>query len=159
MDDFRTGRNPGPEAGRSVADRMGWMARHRGDGRATRTSPGLEDSATPPEARRGWWARVARVGRFSYTLAMSILLDENSRVIVQGITGREGQARTRLMLDYGTNVVAGVTPGKGGTTVLGVPVFDTCAEAVAALGARATGASGMSNRGRDARAPALEGGL
>ena len=65
---------------------------------------------------------------------MSILLDETSRVLVQGITGREGQARTRLMLDYGTRVVGGVTPGKGGTTTLGVPVFDSCADAVKALG-------------------------
>src|SRR6186713_1171717 len=65
---------------------------------------------------------------------VAILIDETKRVIVQGITGREGQARTRLMLDYGTKVVGGVTPGKGGTEVLGVPVFSTCAEAVAALG-------------------------
>jgi succinyl-CoA synthetase alpha subunit len=65
---------------------------------------------------------------------MSILIDESSRVIVQGITGREGQARTRLMLDYGTRVVGGVTPGKGGSEVLGVPVFNSCAEAVTALG-------------------------
>ena len=65
---------------------------------------------------------------------MAILIDESRRVIVQGITGREGQARARLMLDYGTNVVGGVTPGKGGQTVLGVPVFDTVAQAAAALG-------------------------
>lgn len=65
---------------------------------------------------------------------MAILVDESSRVIVQGITGREGQARARLMLDYGTAVVGGVTPGKGGTTTLGVPVFDSCADAVRALG-------------------------
>ena len=65
---------------------------------------------------------------------MSILIDQTKRVIVQGITGREGQARTRLMLDYGTRVVGGVTPGKGGTSVLGVPVFDSCSAAVAALG-------------------------
>lgn len=64
---------------------------------------------------------------------MSILLDRNTRVLVQGITGREGQARTRLMLDYGTRVVGGVTPGKGGTEVLGVPVFNSCGEAAAAL--------------------------
>src|SRR6202022_3422030 len=56
---------------------------------------------------------------------MAILIDETKRVLVQGITGREGQARTRLMREYGTNVVAGVTPGKGGQTVLGVPVFNT----------------------------------
>ncbi len=65
---------------------------------------------------------------------MAILIDESKRVIVQGITGREGQARTRLMLDYGTKVVGGVTPGKGGVEVLGVPVFNSCAEAVSALG-------------------------
>lgn len=66
---------------------------------------------------------------------MAILIDRHSRVIVQGITGREGQARTRLMLDYGTTVVGGVTPGKGGTQTLGVPVFDSCRDAVATLGA------------------------
>lgn len=65
---------------------------------------------------------------------MPILLDSTTRVIVQGITGREGQARTRLMLEYGTRVVGGVTPGKGGSSVLSLPVFDSCAEAVAALG-------------------------
>src|ERR1700741_3284431 len=65
---------------------------------------------------------------------MAILIDEKKRVLVQGITGREGQARTRLMRDYGTNVVAGVTPGKGRHTVLGVPVFNTPKEAVNALG-------------------------
>ena len=60
---------------------------------------------------------------------MAILIDEKKRVLVQGITGREGQARTRLMLGYGTNVVAGCTPKKGGQEVLGVPVFNTVAEA------------------------------
>lgn len=61
---------------------------------------------------------------------MSILVDETTRVLVQGITGREGMARTRLMIEYGTKVVAGVTPGKGGQTVFEVPVFDTVLEAV-----------------------------
>src|SRR6266700_3029918 len=56
---------------------------------------------------------------------MAILIDETKRVLVQGITGREGRARTRLMREYGTKVVAGVTPGKGGENVLGVPVFNT----------------------------------
>lgn len=60
---------------------------------------------------------------------MSILVNEKSRVCVQGITGREGMVRTRLMKDYGTRVVAGVTPGKAGTDVYGVPVFDTMQEA------------------------------
>src|SRR5439155_1271620 len=75
------------------------------------------------------------VGRTDWRHAlMAILIDEKKRVLVQGITGREGQARTRLMREYGTNVVAGVTPGKGGQTVLGVPVFNTPQEAVKALG-------------------------
>src|SRR5919106_2356739 len=65
---------------------------------------------------------------------MAILIDEKKRVLVQGITGREGRSRTRLMRDYGTNVIAGVTPGKGGQMVIGVPVFDTPQDAVNALG-------------------------
>jgi succinyl-CoA synthetase alpha subunit len=65
---------------------------------------------------------------------MAILIDEKKRVLVQGITGREGRARTRLMREYGTNVVGGVTPGKGGQNVLGVPVFNTPHEAVSSLG-------------------------
>ena len=65
---------------------------------------------------------------------MAILIDERKRVLVQGITGREGQARTRLMREYGTQVVAGVTPGKGGQTVLNTPVFNTPQEAVESLG-------------------------
>lgn len=65
---------------------------------------------------------------------MAILIDETKRVLVQGITGREGSARTRLMLDFGTQVVAGCTPGKGGEAVLGVPVFDTVEEAKEQVG-------------------------
>jgi succinyl-CoA synthetase alpha subunit len=65
---------------------------------------------------------------------MAILIDENKRILVQGITGREGRARTRLMRDYGTNIIAGVTPGKAGQSVLGVPVFNTPLEAVNSLG-------------------------
>jgi len=65
---------------------------------------------------------------------MAILIDDKKRVLVQGITGREGRARTRLMREYGTNVVAGVTPGKGGQSVLGIPVFNTPREAVNSLG-------------------------
>src|SRR5437763_15112626 len=64
---------------------------------------------------------------------MEMLIDERKRVLVQGITGREGRARTRLMREYGTNVVAGVTPGKGRQSVLGVPVFNTPGEAVNSL--------------------------
>ncbi len=67
---------------------------------------------------------------------MSILVDKNTRLVVQGITGREGAFHTKQMIDYGTNVVAGVTPGKGGEWVFDtVPVFDTVKEAVDATGA------------------------
>jgi succinyl-CoA synthetase alpha subunit len=71
---------------------------------------------------------------------MSILLDENARVLVQGVTGSEGTFHTRRNLDYGTNVVAGVTPGKGGQRAVDgrVPVFNTVAEAVADTGANAS---------------------
>jgi succinyl-CoA synthetase alpha subunit len=66
---------------------------------------------------------------------MSILINKNTRVIVQGLTGKEGGFHGERMMEYGTKVVAGVTPGKGGQTALGVPVFDTMKEAVAASGA------------------------
>ena len=66
---------------------------------------------------------------------MSILIDEHSRVLVQGITGREGGFHARQMIEYGTRVVAGVTPGKGGSSFDGVPVFNTVEEAVRETGA------------------------
>ncbi len=69
---------------------------------------------------------------------MSILLDRDSRVIVQGITGRMARLHTKDMVEYGTNVVGGVVPGKGGETVEGVPVFDTIKQAVEATGADAS---------------------
>ena len=69
---------------------------------------------------------------------MAILLNKDTRVIVQGITGREGSFHTRLMLDYGTNVVAGVTPGKGNTEIFEIPVFDKVREAVKETGANAS---------------------
>jgi len=69
---------------------------------------------------------------------MSIIIDETTRVLVQGITGGEGTFHTRQMRDYGTQVVAGVTPGKGGTIHEGVPVFNTVREARAATGANAS---------------------
>ncbi len=61
---------------------------------------------------------------------MSILLDKNSKVLVQGITGRSGKFHTQQCRDYGTNIVAGVTPGRGGIHIEGIPVFNTVAEAV-----------------------------
>jgi succinyl-CoA synthetase alpha subunit len=61
---------------------------------------------------------------------MSILIDKNTRVVCQGITGKSGEFHSKNCLEYGTKLVAGVTPGKGGQTALGVPIFDTVAEAV-----------------------------
>lgn len=69
---------------------------------------------------------------------MSILIDKNTKVITQGMTGATGSFHTQAALDYGTKMVAGVTPGKGGTTHLGLPNYDTVAEARAATGADAT---------------------
>lgn len=69
---------------------------------------------------------------------MSILVDKNTRLIVQGITGREGTFHARRMVEYGTNVVAGVTPGKGGTLVDNIPVFNSVEEAVKETGANAS---------------------
>ena len=69
---------------------------------------------------------------------MAVLVDKNTRLIVQGITGKEGTFHTLQMVDYGTNVVGGVTPGKGGTTHEGIPVFNTVADAVKETGANAS---------------------
>src|SRR3954469_19694167 len=69
---------------------------------------------------------------------MSVLVDKKTKLLVQGITGGEGTFHTQQMIDYGTRVVGGVTPGKGGSTHIGVPVFNTVAEGVAATGANAT---------------------
>ena len=69
---------------------------------------------------------------------MSVLIDEKTRVVVQGLTGREGGFHAEQMIAYGTKVVGGVTPGKGGTKHLGVPVFNTVAEAVRETGTNAS---------------------
>ena len=69
---------------------------------------------------------------------MSILVDKNTKVITQGMTGATGSFHTEAALAYGTQMVAGVTPGKGGTSHLGLPQFDTVAEAKAATGATAS---------------------
>ena len=79
---------------------------------------------------------------------MSILIDEKSRVMVQGFTGDKGTFHAKEMIAYGTNVVGGVTPGKGGATHLGLPVFNTVKEAV-----RATGATAASPSSRRPSAP------
>jgi len=69
---------------------------------------------------------------------MAILLNRDTRVLVQGITGRDGSFHTKLMLEYGTKVVGGVTPGKGGSEVHGLPVFDTMREAAEKTAANAS---------------------
>src|SRR5438067_8040212 len=69
---------------------------------------------------------------------MSVLIDKSTRLLVQGLTGREGTFHARQAQAYGTNVVGGVTPGKGGTTHEGWPVFNTVADAVTETGANAS---------------------
>ena len=66
---------------------------------------------------------------------MAILIDSDSRLLVQGLTGREGSFHAKQSIAYGTTVVGGVTPGKGGTTHEGLPVFDTVSQAVEITGA------------------------
>ncbi len=90
---------------------------------------------------------------------MSILVDEDTRVLVQGITGALGRTDTRLCLEYGTNIVAGVTPGRGGSEVEAVPVFDTVAEAVNATGATAAVQYVPSQAATSATLEAVESGL
>lgn len=69
---------------------------------------------------------------------MSILINKDTKVLVQGITGATGLFHTKQAVEYGTNVVGGVTPGKGGTEIEGIPVFNTVEEAVRATGANAS---------------------
>lgn len=90
---------------------------------------------------------------------MAILADENTRIIVQGITGREAASFTKDMLDYGSRVVAGVTPGKGGLDVYGVPVYDTVREAISNHGANSSIVSVPPAGVRGAAFEALDGGV
>jgi succinyl-CoA synthetase alpha subunit len=69
---------------------------------------------------------------------LSVLVDKSTRLIVQGLTGKEGTFHAKQMVEYGTNIIGGVTPGKGGTTHEGIPVFNTVAEAVKEAGANAS---------------------
>jgi len=89
----------------------------------------------------------------------SVLLDASTKLIVQGITGHQGQFHTRAMLDYGTKVVGGVTPGKGGTSVEGVPVYDSCAEAMRATKANASILFVPAPYAKDAAIEAVEAGI
>jgi len=90
---------------------------------------------------------------------MAILVGSDTRAIVQGITGRQGSFHTRLMLDYGTKIVAGVTPGKGGQEVHGVPVYDTVKEALAEHDANASIVFVPARFAKDAVLEAIEAGL
>ena len=90
---------------------------------------------------------------------MSILVDESTRVIVQGVTGKEGSFHSEQMIAYGTRVVAGVTPGKGGQAVHGVPVFNTVREAAAATGADASVIFVPSEYSADSACEAAEAGI
>ena len=90
---------------------------------------------------------------------MGLLVGKDTRAIVQGITGTQGSFHTKLMLDYGTQIVAGVTPGKGGARVHGVPVYNTVEEAVKKHGANASIIFVPARFAADAALEALEGGL
>ncbi|MDI7274527.1 MAG: succinate--CoA ligase subunit alpha [Anaerolineae bacterium] len=90
---------------------------------------------------------------------MAILVDRNTRLVVQGITGREGTFHTGQMLAYGTQVVAGVTPGKGGQSVEGVPVFDTVRQAALETGANASIVFVLARAAADAILEAADAGL
>ena len=90
---------------------------------------------------------------------MSILVGSDTRLLVQGITGREGAFHAAACRDYGTRVVAGVTPGKGGQEVAGIPVFDTVAEAVARTGANAAFVLVPPPFAADAMAESVDGGV
>lgn len=90
---------------------------------------------------------------------MAVLLTKKARVLVQGITGHQGQFNTRTMRDFGTKVVAGVTPGKGGTKVEGVPVFDCVKEAVLRRKANAAISFVPAPYAKDAAVEAVEAGL
>ena len=77
---------------------------------------------------------------------MSVLVDQNTRVLIQGITGREGTFHARGCREYGTKIVAGVTPGRGGTVQEEVPVFDTVQQAVRRTGAEVSERTTLSSR-------------
>ena len=90
---------------------------------------------------------------------MAVLIDGHTRLMVQGITGHQGQFHTRAMLDFGTKVVAGVTPGKGGSDVHGVPVFDSCEEAMSAARPTASVVFVPAPSAKDAAIEAIEAGV
>lgn len=90
---------------------------------------------------------------------MAVLIGKQTRAIVQGITGNQGSFHTRLMLDYGTRIVAGVTPGKGGTTSVGLPVYDTVASALEKVDANSSIIFVPAPYAKEAGMEAIDGGL
>ena len=137
----------GDEVARGIVEARRVADARRPDGRADRRHERRGGEADPRRGRshhrrlarrRGGEGRRGRPRRSDG--GMSILVNGETRLLVQGITGREGEFHSTAMLEYGTNIVAGVTPGKGGQAALDgrVPVFDTVAEAVAQTGANAT---------------------
>ncbi|ACB85960.1 succinate--CoA ligase subunit alpha [Natranaerobius thermophilus] len=90
---------------------------------------------------------------------MAILLDKNSKILVQGITGYQGRFHTRQMLEYGSNVVAGVSPGKGGQEVEGVPVYNSAASAVRETDANVSAVMVPASFGKDAVFEAIDAGM
>lgn len=90
---------------------------------------------------------------------MSVFVDKNSRVIIQGFTGRHSTFHAEEAIKYGTNIVGGVTPGKGGTTHIGLPVFDTVVDAVAEIGADVSGVFVPPSFAADAVMEAIDAGI
>jgi succinyl-CoA synthetase alpha subunit len=90
---------------------------------------------------------------------MGVLLDRNSKIIVQGITGHQGKFHTKAMVDIGTKIVAGVTPGKGGSKICGVSVYDDVKSAVKATGANASAVFVPAQFAKDAVIEAIDGGI
>lgn len=90
---------------------------------------------------------------------MAVILDENSRVVIQGITGQQGIFHTKRMLAYGTKIVAGVTPGKGGQEIEGVPIYNTVAEAVKSCGANVSCLFVPARLAKDAAFEAIDAGI
>jgi succinyl-CoA synthetase alpha subunit len=90
---------------------------------------------------------------------MSILVDQNTKVIVQGITGSHGSFHTQKMVEYGTKIVGGVTPGKGGSKFEGIPVFNTMKEAVSSSGANTSIIYVPAKFAKDAIVEAAESGI